>query len=203
LLDNLRAAGVAPDSIDAVVLSHTHFDHAGGCLSAYGDGELRLVFPKARYLVGRRHFERAQSPHARDRASFVPELNRLLVESGRLELVEDGGANSLAPLVRMHFSDGHTPGLMLSEIRTPAGPLLFAADLIPGLPWVHVPITMGYDRYPELLIDEKERLLADLVARGGLVYFTHDPTHPCARIARDAKGKYSGVVTDVETLARV
>ena len=36
------------------------------------------------------------------------------------------------------------------------------ADLIPGRPWVHLPITMGYDRYPELLIDEKTRLLEDL-----------------------------------------
>ena len=47
----------------------------------------------------------------------------------------------------------------------PAGPVVFAADLIPGRPWVHLPITMGYDRYPELLIDEKAALLTDLVAR--------------------------------------
>jgi glyoxylase-like metal-dependent hydrolase (beta-lactamase superfamily II) len=54
--------------------------------------------------------------------------------------------------------------------------VVFAADLIPGRPWVHVPITMGYDRFPELLIDEKAALLADLVARGGRLFFTHDPT---------------------------
>ena len=33
--------------------------------------------------------------------------------------------------------------------------LVFAADLIPGVPWVHLPVTMGYDRAPEKLIDEK------------------------------------------------
>jgi hypothetical protein len=34
---------------------------------------------------------------------------------------------------------------------------------------------MGYDRYPELLIDEKTALLADLQRRGGRLFFTHDP----------------------------
>ena len=36
------------------------------------------------------------------------------------------------------------------------GGVVFCADLIPGRPWVHVPITMGYDRNAELLIDERE-----------------------------------------------
>jgi glyoxylase-like metal-dependent hydrolase (beta-lactamase superfamily II) len=191
LLRSLARHGVAPEDVDTVVLSHLHFDHAGGILSAYGDGEPRLVFPRATFYVGARHWERANRPHARDRASFVPVLNELLAKSGRLTLVEDDGMSDLAPLVRFHFSDGHTPGLMLSEVTTPDGPLVFAADLIPGAPWVHVPITMGYDRYPELLIDEKQRMLDDLVGRGGMLFFTHDPSVACGRVARDAKGRYS------------
>jgi hypothetical protein len=75
----------------------------------------------------------------------------------------------------------------------PDGPVVFAADLVPGKAWVHVPITMGYDRYPERLIDEKTALLADLVERGGRLFFTHDPAVALARVARDAKGRYHTV----------
>ena len=67
---------------------------------------------------------------------------------------------------------------------------MFAADLIPGRPWVHLPITMGYDRWPEKQIDEKTELLADLVARNGRLFFTHDPEVAMGRVTRDAGGKY-------------
>ena len=53
---------------------------------------------------------------------------------------------------------------MLAEIGGDGG-VVFCADLIPGRPWVHLPITMGYDRYPELLIDEKRRFLEDKIER--------------------------------------
>jgi glyoxylase-like metal-dependent hydrolase (beta-lactamase superfamily II) len=52
--------------------------------------------------------------------------------------------------------------------------VVFCADLIPGAPWVHLPVTMGYDRYPEMLIDEKRAFLDDMRARGVRLYFTHD-----------------------------
>ncbi len=66
--------------------------------------------------------------------------------------------------MRFDFSDGHTPGLALAEIGGEGG-VAFCSDLIPGRPWVHLPVTMGYDRYPELLIDEKRRFLEDKIAR--------------------------------------
>jgi glyoxylase-like metal-dependent hydrolase (beta-lactamase superfamily II) len=79
---------------------------------------------------------------------------------------------------------------LLTEVAMPAGPVVFAADLIPGAAWVHVPITMGYDRYPELLIDEKAALLGDLLARAGRLFFTHDPEVAMGTVAKDAKGKF-------------
>jgi glyoxylase-like metal-dependent hydrolase (beta-lactamase superfamily II) len=89
-----------------------------------------------------------------------------------------------------HRSSGHTPGLLLTEIAMPDGPVLFAADLIPGKAWVHLPITMGYDRYPEMLIDEKAALLGDLIERRGRLFFTHDPEIAMGTVAKDAKGRF-------------
>jgi len=190
LLDNLGALGVSHEDIDYVVLSHLHFDHAGGLLTAWEDGkDSELLFPNARFLVGRTAWERAQSPHPRDRASFVPRLTELLRECGRLDIVDDPRECPLGDGYRFHESNGHTPGMLLSEISGESSSVVFCADLIPGLPWVRKAITMGYDRYPELLIDEKAALLADLLERDGHLFFTHDPNCAAAGLTRDDKGR--------------
>jgi glyoxylase-like metal-dependent hydrolase (beta-lactamase superfamily II) len=75
LIDSLREAGFEHEDIDVVVLSHLHFDHAGGLLAAWSEGrEPELLFPNATYVVGAQHWQRAMQPHPRDRASFIPEL---------------------------------------------------------------------------------------------------------------------------------
>ncbi|GAB4223163.1 MAG: MBL fold metallo-hydrolase [Acidobacteriota bacterium] len=197
LLDSLAAHGLSHEDVQVVVLSHLHFDHAGGLLTPYRDGaQPELLFPRARFVVGRRAWERARAPHPRDRASFIPELPELLERSGRLEIVDGERAESLGPGYRFFVSDGHTPGMLVSEIDTGRGPLVFAADLIPGRPWTHLPITMGYDRFAERVIDEKRELLDDLHARRGALFFTHDATTPFARPARDERGRFQAVPVD-------
>jgi glyoxylase-like metal-dependent hydrolase (beta-lactamase superfamily II) len=195
LLDELARVGIDHARIDVVVLSHLHFDHAGGLLAAWREGAApELLFPRARFVASREAFARALDPHERDRASFIPELPALLQNCGRLELVDRGATSEALPNVRLHFSDGHTPGLMLAEIASSQGAVVFAADLIPGAAWVHAPITMGYDRFPERLIDEKRALLNDLLARSGRLFFTHDPDVALARVAKDERGRFH--VTD-------
>ena len=199
LLDSLAEAGFSHEDIDVVVLSHLHFDHSGGLLRAYREGQPpELLFPNAIFLTSRPHWERATSPHARDRASFIPELPALLEASGRLQFVDGGRSDVLGDAVSFSYSDGHTPGMMLAEIHGSPGPdgrprggVAFCADLVPGRPWVHVPITMGYDRSAELLIDEKRAFLEDKLDRNVHLFLTHDPEVALVQLARDDRGRFA------------
>ena len=194
LIRNLEKLGLSDSDIDVVVLSHLHFDHAGGLLSSYQEGkDVSLLFPNAKFIVGKKHWQRACEPHSRDRASFIPELQHLLLESGRMVLIDNTHCDLLGEDYQFHFSEGHTPGLMLTEIASEQGPILFASDLIPGRAWVHRSITMGYDRFPEKLIDEKIKLLSRLVLANGRVFFTHDTSTALSRIVKTDSGKFSSV----------
>ena len=188
---NLAALGLSHDDVDVVVLSHLHFDHAGGVLRPWAaDRGLQLAFGSSQFVVSAAAMERAINPTARDRASFIEGLPELLEETGRLEIVDSDRSRTLGEGYRFHFSQGHTPGLMLTEVDAEGRPVVFTGDLAPATPWVHVPITMGYDRYPELLVEEKAALWEELEPSGARLFFVHDPDVAMATLERSDNGRW-------------
>jgi glyoxylase-like metal-dependent hydrolase (beta-lactamase superfamily II) len=191
LLRSLAELGVAPEDIDVVVLSHLHFDHAGGLLSAWSPGAPRAGVPEGPLRRQRRRVA-ARPPPAPARPRLLHPWPSGHVAGDRPPRAGRGGApaTTLGDGLPLHVSDGHTPGLMLTRVEGRGGAITFLGDLVPGVPWVHLPITMGYDRYPELLIDEKEALLANIVAEHGWAFYTHDPA--AAESPRGVRGCVRG-----------
>ncbi len=195
LIENLESLGIKDSDIDFVILSHLHFDHVGGLLPAYqqiAEGNDQLLFPNAKYVVGEDAWARAVKPHVRDRASFIPGLTDKLKNSKRLIITNKNSLKEYFPEEVLFFrhSHGHTPGHLHVGFRGENQTVFFCGDLVPGKAWVHVPITMGYDRFPELLIDEKTELFPTAVKENWLLFFTHDTEISAAQIVKSEAGKY-------------
>jgi glyoxylase-like metal-dependent hydrolase (beta-lactamase superfamily II) len=195
LLENLAAIGLDELKIDFVILSHLHFDHAGGLLPSWSEqqcGRHDLLFPNAKYVVGKRAFERASAPHPRDRASFIAGMTEKLEQSGRLILVGQDRCSDLFPdQISFRFTDGHTPGHMHTIAQGRTSSIIFAGDLIPGRAWVHLPITMGYDRFAEQVIDEKKSFYDDYAGDTHWFFYTHDHEVAMSHIKKDETGRYT------------
>jgi glyoxylase-like metal-dependent hydrolase (beta-lactamase superfamily II) len=115
----------------------------------------------------------------------------LLEQSGRLILVKQGQVpKELEGIIDFFESEGHTPGQMHTLIKGEDQTLVYAGDLIPGSAWVHLPITMGYDRYPEKLIEEKEKLYEQFADKNLKIFFTHDPVYAMGELEKNDKGKF-------------
>jgi glyoxylase-like metal-dependent hydrolase (beta-lactamase superfamily II) len=185
-----RDVGFDPGAVTDVIISHLHFDHAGGLFRRKPgpDGDIELCYPEARVYVQAAHLENARRPNIRERASFLRE-NLAALERSSLVLTE--GAQEIYPGIWVHRSDGHTRGLQWVEVRAEGSAAAFPSDLIPFSHHVALPYTMGYDINVERLLVDKEDFLNRALAGDWVVVFEHDPDVPAARLKRDDKGRVS------------
>jgi glyoxylase-like metal-dependent hydrolase (beta-lactamase superfamily II) len=182
----LAGVGLPPEAIDLVVLTHLHFDHAGGATRLEA-GALRPTFPRARYVVQARELEDAAHPHERNRASYQERDFLPLSAAGVLDLVE--GEVEVAPGVRVLPTPGHTRGHQSVLVDGGGARALFPGDVVPTSVHVRLPFIMAYDLEPAVTLDTKRALLARAVAEGWLLCFGHDPEVDAVRLRHDEQGR--------------
>jgi glyoxylase-like metal-dependent hydrolase (beta-lactamase superfamily II) len=175
----LEAAGFDPKDVTDVILTHLHFDHAGGTTRADGS----LVFPRARHYVQRVQWEWAQHPSMKDRGSYRAEDFRAL--TGQVTLLE--GRGDLAPGIEVLPVDGHTPAMQLPRIHGDGKSVLYCADLVPTAAHVRAPWIMAYDNEPMKTAAEKVELLGRAAEEGWILFLEHDARHAAVRVRRGAK----------------
>jgi glyoxylase-like metal-dependent hydrolase (beta-lactamase superfamily II) len=167
----LRDAGVDPDTITHVVLTHLHWDHAGGIRRAQGG----LAFPRAEHVVGQVALAHAQHPGDKDAGSFRADDLAALLGTPKLRVWKHGEV--LAPGLEARLSSGHTEGLVIPVIAGTADspPLAVPTDLVPTRSHLKPNWVMAYDNQPVLSVREKRALFDELARTGGGLALYHDP----------------------------
>lgn len=185
LVEDLSRKGVEPGEVTDVVLTHLHFDHAGGVVDRSGS----LVFPHAKHWVQAKHLRWAKDPTERDRRSFRSEILRA-VESEACDLQLVDGAQTILPGVDVLPVHGHTPGQQLVLVGDPEeGRILHAGDLIPYASQIHLPWIMAFDLNPLLTLQEKRDILSRAVFEEWVLLFEHDENIPAATVDFE-EGRY-------------
>ena len=187
LAETLKAkTGVSAEDITIVVNTHLHFDHSGGNTKLNQAGEVVPTFPNARYLVSRAELDHAEHPTERDRASYLPENWRALVESGQLEGTDED--YDVVPGLTMHTIAGHNRSMQCWRLDRGGKTVFGFADLVPMRAHVRFPWIMGYDLYPVETLEAKKRLIPQAAQEGWLCLFYHDADEPLCRLVEGEKG---------------
>jgi glyoxylase-like metal-dependent hydrolase (beta-lactamase superfamily II) len=182
---SLKRFNLETKDITDVILTHLHFDHAGG--STYKeDGELKLTFPNATYYVQKANYEWALNPNEKERGSYLKENFVPVLEKGKLQLVE--GKSEIIPHIDVIISDGHTTGLQLVRISDERNKLVYCADLIPTTSHIKIPYIMGYDIEPLKIMREKKELLSIACNENWTLFFEHDIITESAKVKKTEKG---------------
>lgn len=182
---SLAAVGLGPDDITDVVLTHLHFDHAGGTGTTQA-GLKTLRFPKATHWLQRAHWDWAHHPSDKDAGSFRRADLELLERSGKLELLD--GPTELVPGFHLFLSDGHTRALQLVRLSDGGQNAFFVGDLIPTTAHLRPAWVAAYDLEPLKVIEEKKALLAKAFAQRAWLFFQHDPKVECCTVVGDGAG---------------
>lgn len=173
LIKSLKRYGLNPADITDVILTHLHFDHAGGATTE-NNGQLVPTFPKAKYYIQKQNLETAQKPNRRERASYYKANFEPLMQHQVLEILE-GEKKDVLPFISVKLSHGHTLGHQNVIIEDEQARLVYCGDVIPTSSHVRLAWVMGYDLNPLQIIEEKEQLLKLSQSKKTYYYFEHDP----------------------------
>jgi glyoxylase-like metal-dependent hydrolase (beta-lactamase superfamily II) len=211
LLDNLSAAGIAPEDIDIVINTHLHFDHCGWNTVRDKTGKIVPTFPRAKYYAPEGEWQYARHPSERDVISYLPDNYDPLVASGQMTLLK--GGEEIVPGITVQTFPGHTASMLgvivdgsgLERARLHAVPpditpesrasepegktACYISDLIPTTAHIDISWGMAFDLYPLETIESRKRYYAQAIPEKWLTVFTHDPKTPWAYVERDESGK--------------
>lgn len=190
LVENLAAVGVAPEDIGMVILTHLHFDHAGGCTRPTDEGDLQPTFPNARHVIQRAEWEDAISSLPELAGAYYLEDIKPLEDAGLVDLIE--GDQKLIPGVRVQLIGGHTRGHQIVHLGEGDSEehAVYLADLCPTSAHLRTLWGMSYDQDPLLVRRTRPEMLGEIADQDWIAIFEHDPDCIAARLSRDPKQEF-------------
>ena len=182
----LRAAGVEPEEVTHVVLTHLHFDHAAGALSAHGD-RVTPTCPNALHVVQQGEWEAALAGRSIMKSSYRPDDLRLLHDQVEFEFVP-GDAELFAGL-RVMVTGGHTIHHQCVVVEGGDDTLVYPGDLLPTRHHLNPYWIMAYDMDPYQTFVRKQALVDQMCDEGWIIAWDHDVDGPWNRLRRDGDGR--------------
>ena len=190
LLENLHAAGVAPEDIDIVINTHLHFDHCGWNTVRRGD-RFVATFPKAKYYAQRQEWEHGRLQLERDAVSYMSPNYDPLLESGQMELLN--GDREIVPGISVKVFPGHTAHMQAVIVESGGGnerkTACYISDLIPTSHHLDLTWVMAFDLFPLETIVSRKKYYAQAIADRWLTVFTHDDQTPWGYVERGDRGR--------------
>jgi glyoxylase-like metal-dependent hydrolase (beta-lactamase superfamily II) len=185
LENSLSAHGYSRTDITDVIITHLHFDHAGGT-TFVKNGSLELTFPNATHHVQEEQWDWALQPSQKDKASFIKNDFHLLEEKKKVNKLP--GPVELFSGIELLVMYGHTQGMQLVKISDSEHTLIYCADLIPTTSHIPVPWVMAYDNNPLITMNEKSRLLPQAAKEEWILFYEHDPSLQASTVSMTEKG---------------
>jgi len=182
IFESLQELGLTVSDIDAVLMTHMHFDHAGGL--TYWEGEqLVPTFPNATIYVTQAEWDEMCNPNIRSRNTYwkenwEPVQHLVKTYAGEMEV---------APGVKLIHTGGHSEGHAIIRLEQNGEVLLHMADIMPTHAHQNPLWVMAYDDYPMTSVFAKERIMKEALENGYKFIFYHDAYY--RMIQWDASGK--------------
>lgn len=180
IVDALAEEGVDPADVSTVIVTHLHFDHAGGLTSRSEDG-VTPTFPNAEVVVQRQEWEDALAGRSTMSGTYLEENLSPVADAVRLV---EGGAQ-VHDGIGVFPVPGHTWGQHAALVETTDGPVCFPGDVLPTRAHLGAAWSMGYDMLPWDNMNTKRDLLTRASAEGWTIVCDHDPHDPVATVERD------------------
>ncbi len=169
-LERLARAGVTPEEVDFVLLTHLHVDHVGWN-TRLDNGRWVPTFPNARYVFSRAERQFFDTPAGESRRMVFNDSVLPVIVAGLAEEIGPQGGDYL-PGIRFHPTAGHSAGHMSIEIESAGAHALFSGDV-----WHH-PIQVYRPAWSSVFCADKayanvsRRWVLDRAVETGAMVFT-------------------------------
>ncbi|RZK49789.1 MAG: MBL fold metallo-hydrolase [Pedobacter sp.] len=191
LHQNIRRAGFNPDEVDYILMSHLHFDHAGGMVHRHGD-KIELSFPQATYVINRGEWEAAYSSQSR---SYDREILDYLQRNASLDFIE--GSGEYLPGIHYEFTGAHCPNHIVyllgslpdstnaSQNEQLTNPIFFGGDVWPEPEEILRKFIAKYDYDGRLAMELREKFAQRAISENWKCLFYHAKTMSQAHIGKE------------------
>lgn len=169
LKSSLDELGLTAADIDYVLMSHLHFDHAGG-LTEWQDDVLVPAFPNAKVYVSQIEWDEMREPNIRSRNTYwkdnwEPIVDQVVTYEDQIEIM---------PGIEMIHTGGHSEGHAILKFTQNGETILHMGDIMPTHAHQNPLWVLAYDDYPMTSVFAKERLMKEALANGYWFSFYHD-----------------------------